>query len=182
MGLQKLPTELISLVKWHVDDDDFESFALIDKRIYECSRERFTLHAEWISRYRDVAIMGGSSFGGQCQSVRDLLLLLVAEPRIGCYIRTLTLNATQDFRPLAGAALTQDVKHRLRTFVSKFSATSDDDFWTKPLGDYVESRVPWGQYIQRGRRCMEKFRGCGFSISVHDVPQPTAADGQESVR
>lgn len=56
MGINKLPTELVSIIAWSVDADDFENFAISSERLYNCFRPRFADHRRWCRTFRTVVV------------------------------------------------------------------------------------------------------------------------------
>lgn len=52
MQLIDLPAELLTMIAWQVDAEDFENFALSCRKLYKCSEPRFEDHHKFVRTFR----------------------------------------------------------------------------------------------------------------------------------
>ena len=131
-----LPNELIREIIRYVQPEDFENFAAISSNVYSLASPFLTEHRALIRQYSTFCAYTGS------RSITDLLGTVLANPRIGSYVRKLELARVFPEKKV------EYTKEELEIFTS---AALDSECLPQPSEEVVlDEKDFWSREIRSG--------------------------------
>lgn len=144
MSIDELPLELMSMIAWQIDGDDFESFAMSSKKLYDGSRPRFSEHRS-CKRFRILEVGRRSrsrSYDYITATVTmpnclDAFERLIDYPVCARYVQSLRVNergSIYENRHFEDLQL-PDLHKNMESLVADLSDSKESQIWAQRLDD-----------------------------------------------